>query len=106
MIERGLSDKTISQLRRLRAAGAFADTAYAFEVSQHLDDLDRRQKQSDLLDAIKLLQVFIDPEMFKNVYREDIEKQKMERAERLKQMDPSKIDMDSVMELFGSIKQV
>lgn len=104
MIERGLSKETISQLRRMKAAGLFADTEYAFEVSQHLDKLDREDRRKETLDMIKLLQIFIDPDMFKTVYRDDIDKQKLERAEKMKSIDPSKVDMDSVRELLGSIR--
>lgn len=104
MIERGLSRETISQLRRMRAADLFADTEYAFEVSQHLDKLDKEDRRKETLDMIKLLQVFINPDMFKTVYRDDIDKQKLERAEKMRSIDPSKVDMDSVKELLGSIR--
>ena len=101
MIKRGLSSKTISQLRRLRAADGFSDSEYAFEVSQHLDALDRQRDAQDALKRMKLLQVFINPELFRAVYRDEIEEQKLERT---KAMDVSKVDMASVMELLDSIK--
>ena len=69
MIERGLSAKTISQIRRLMLNDAFDKSEYAMYVKQYIDRLDKEEEEQKSLDKIKLMQLFIDRDLFQKVYK-------------------------------------
>lgn len=98
MIERGLSTKTISQIRRLIMNDAFDNSEYAMRVKQYLDRLDKEQEERQSLDRIKLLQLFIDKDLFQKVYKDEIDESKKNR------LDIKNVDMQSVNKLLENIK--
>lgn len=98
MIERGLSAKTISQIRRLIMNDAFDNSEYAMRVKQYLDRLDKEQEERQSLDRIKLLQLFIDKDLFQKVYKDEIDESKKNR------LDIKNVDMQSVNKLLENIK--
>lgn len=68
MIERGLSDETVSRLRYYRASGILDDGMYGHVVSQHLDYLDEMEKSDEVVLVVKALQAFINPSMYNDKY--------------------------------------
>ena len=98
MIKRGLSEKTISQIRRLILNDAFDKSEYAMYVKQYIDRLDEEREEKQSLDKIKLLQLFIDRDLFQKVYKDEMDESKKSR------LDVKNVDMQSVNKLLENIK--
>lgn len=77
---------------------AFDNSEYAMRVKQYLDRLDKEQEERQSLDRIKLLQLFIDKDLFQKVYKDEIDESKKSR------LDIKNVDMQSVNKLLENIK--
>ena len=77
---------------------AFDKSEYAMYVKQYIDRLDKEEEEQKSLDKIKLLQLFIDKDLFQKVYKDE-----MDEAKKSK-LDIKNVDMQSVNKLLENIK--
>lgn len=103
MMEGGLSSRTVARLRRLDALGLLGDSDAAASIRIHLGRLDREDDDRRLLDAVRLLQAFINPRMYSEVYKDDIEKAKGRTGPR--QVAPKAKDMDKVRSMLKALSR-
>ena len=100
MMERGISDKTVSRLKFLRKSKVFDDGVYALVVETYLDSIDSGKNKDERLKEIKLLQMFSNPELYNTVYEDEI---KQEQARKNKEVQPSQDAMKNALELMNRI---
>lgn len=101
MMEGGLSDAMVARLRRLDALDLLGDSDAAASIRLHLRRQDEERDDRRLLDAVRLLQAFINPVMYAELYKDDIEKANAER--RPKQVRPKAKDMDKVRSMLKAL---
>ena len=101
MMMQGLSDSTVSKLVRIRLSGAQDSTDLALMTSAWLDKQEEKARSKDTLELVKRLQLFSNPDLYREIYRDEI---KQAKDEKLKSIAPEDIDLDKVNELLKNFK--
>lgn len=77
MMSGGPSDRTVARLMRLEMLGSLGDSDAAMEIKLFLERRRGRDRDDRDLDLVKMLQAFINPSMYSEVYEDEV---KQDRA--------------------------